>query len=59
MVLLYVAQARNGKQRAPLGTNWDEHALIAYNGKDPRTKGFQGVGGPLGTPSHQILPWRQ
>jgi hypothetical protein len=33
--LLYVSQARNGKQHVPQGTNWDKHALITGNGEEP------------------------
>jgi hypothetical protein len=41
--LLYVSQARNGKQHAPHGTNWDEHALITCNGEEPRNNSFGGA----------------
>jgi hypothetical protein len=34
-------QACNCEQHAPLGTNWDKHALITCNGKEPRNDSFR------------------
>jgi hypothetical protein len=38
-----VAQARNGKLHALLGTNWDDHVLIMGNGEEPSNNNFRGA----------------
>jgi hypothetical protein len=53
--LLYVSKARNGKQHAPYGTNWDVYALITGNGEEPRNNSWRSA--ECGT--QQGLQWME